>query len=81
MTIAKAWLSTFLAISACLQILSGVSTAAATTSSTSVSDVTFPDLYEASVAELQAGLDAGTFTSVDLVKVSSKTTLMTLLFF
>ncbi|KZS96691.1 amidase signature enzyme [Sistotremastrum niveocremeum HHB9708] len=28
----------------------------------------FPDLYEASIAELQAGLDAGTFTSVDLVK-------------
>ncbi|OCH91006.1 amidase signature enzyme [Obba rivulosa] len=27
-----------------------------------------PDLYEASVAELQAGLDAGQFTSVDLVK-------------
>lgn len=29
----------------------------------------FPDLYEASVLELQAGLDAGTFSSVDLVKV------------
>ncbi|TFK67632.1 amidase signature enzyme [Pluteus cervinus] len=28
----------------------------------------FPDLYEASVDELQAGLDAGQFTSVDLVK-------------
>lgn len=28
-----------------------------------------PDLYEASVPELQAGLDAGDFTSVDLVKV------------
>ncbi|KII91546.1 hypothetical protein PLICRDRAFT_135820 [Plicaturopsis crispa FD-325 SS-3] len=27
-----------------------------------------PDLYEASVAELQAGLDANQFTSVDLVK-------------
>lgn len=27
-----------------------------------------PDLYEASVAELQVGLDAGHFTSVDLVK-------------
>ncbi|KAF8172387.1 amidase signature enzyme [Mycena galopus ATCC 62051] len=27
-----------------------------------------PDLYEASVPELQAGLDAGHFTSVDLVK-------------
>lgn len=29
-----------------------------------------PDLYEASVPELQAGLDAGLFTSVDLIKVS-----------
>jgi hypothetical protein len=29
----------------------------------------FPDLYEASVLELQAGLDAGSFSSVDLVKV------------
>lgn len=28
-----------------------------------------PDLYEASIAELQAGLDAHKFTSVDLVKV------------
>lgn len=31
--------------------------------------ITFPDLYEASVPELQAGLNAGHFTSVDLVKV------------
>ncbi|KAJ8700654.1 hypothetical protein PTI98_003663 [Pleurotus ostreatus] len=30
--------------------------------------ITFPDLYEASVPELQAGLNAGHFTSVDLVK-------------
>ncbi|KAK7062776.1 hypothetical protein VNI00_000265 [Paramarasmius palmivorus] len=30
--------------------------------------VTFPDLYEASVVELQEGLDAGHFSSVDLVK-------------
>ncbi|KAF7357455.1 Amidase domain-containing protein [Mycena sanguinolenta] len=29
--------------------------------------VTFPDLYEATIAELQAGLAAGDFTSVDLV--------------
>ena len=33
------------------------------------SSVTFPDLYEASIAELQAGLTEGHFTSVDLVKV------------
>lgn len=32
-----------------------------------------PDLYEASVSDLQAGLDAGQFTSVDLVKVSQVT--------
>lgn len=31
----------------------------------------FPDLYEASIAELQDGLKKGLFTSVDLVKVSS----------
>jgi len=29
----------------------------------------FPDLYEASVQELQDGMDAGHFTSVDLVEV------------
>lgn len=29
----------------------------------------FPDLYEASVVELQDGLERGAFTSVDLVKV------------
>ena len=29
----------------------------------------FPDLYEASIAELQLGLDKGLFTSVDLVNV------------
>ena len=30
----------------------------------------FPDLYEASIAELQAGLEREQFTSVDLVTVS-----------
>ncbi|TFY52700.1 hypothetical protein EVG20_g10439, partial [Dentipellis fragilis] len=30
-----------------------------------------PDLYEASIAELQSGLEQGLFTSVDLVKVNS----------
>ena len=39
--------------------------------STQAGTGTFPDLYEASVEELQEGLDAGIFTSVDLVKVSS----------
>ena len=33
----------------------------------------FPDLYEASIAELQQGLEKGLFTSVDLVKVRSVT--------
>ncbi|KAG6894208.1 hypothetical protein C0992_007077 [Termitomyces sp. T32_za158] len=28
----------------------------------------YPDLYEASIAELQAGLEAGHFSSTDLVK-------------
>lgn len=32
--------------------------------------INFPDLYEASIAELQDGLERGHFTSVDLVKVS-----------
>jgi len=32
-----------------------------------------PDLYEASVIELQDGLDADLFTSVDLVKVHTLT--------
>ena len=31
--------------------------------------VQLPDLYEASIAELQDGLENGHFTSVDLVKV------------
>lgn len=39
------------------------------TTTTKSNGVAFPDLYEASVAELQAGLYAGHFTSVDLVKV------------
>lgn len=30
----------------------------------------YPDLYEASIAELQLGLEKKQFTSVDLVKVS-----------
>jgi amidase len=33
---------------------------------------TLPDLYEASVAELQSGMGAGAFTSVDLVKAYFK---------
>jgi hypothetical protein len=35
------------------------------------SSVTLPDLYEASIAELQDGLVKGHFTSVQLVKVDS----------
>ncbi|KAK0500053.1 amidase signature enzyme [Armillaria luteobubalina] len=34
----------------------------------SLSQVSFPDLYEASVLELQEGLDNGHFTSVDLIE-------------
>ncbi|KAF8889183.1 amidase signature enzyme [Gymnopilus junonius] len=65
MTFARVWLLAFLAICAGLQVACGVSTAGATTS---IAGATFPNLYEASVTELQAGLDAGTFTSVDLVQ-------------
>ena len=35
----------------------------------------FPDLYEASITELQDGLQGGLFTSVDLVNVRNKITL------
>ncbi len=35
------------------------------------SSITFPDLYEASIAELQDGLQKGHFSSVDLIKVGT----------
>lgn len=35
----------------------------------------YPDLYEASILQLQEGLQKQTFTSVDLVKVDSISTL------
>ena len=37
--------------------------------SASTTSIQFPDLYEASIMELQAGLEKGQFTSVDLVEV------------
>jgi hypothetical protein len=40
-------------------------------SKTAPTTVSLPDLYEASILELQAGLDAGDFTSVHLVKAWS----------
>lgn len=40
-----------------------------TTTTEVVNPVDLPDLYEASIAELQEGMDKGHFTSVDLVKV------------
>lgn len=40
-------------------------------SAAAAAKVQFPDLYEASILELQEGLDAGHFSSVDLVKVDS----------
>jgi amidase len=61
------WVSILLAIFACLQI-TRVITALDGTAKTET-ETAFPDLYEASVLELQAGLDAGHFSSVDLVKV------------
>ena len=56
--------SVLLTIFVCLRITRGV-----VTDGTVKSVTVFPDLYEASVLELQAGLDAGHFSSVDLVKV------------
>jgi len=41
------------------------------TNDATVDDLPFPDLYEASILDLQIGLDAGNYTSVDLVKVCS----------
>ena len=55
-----------LAIFACLQITRRIITALDGTVKT---ETVFPDLYEASVLELQEGLEAGHFSSVDLVKV------------
>ena len=66
MTFLKWWVSVLLAIFVCLQITRGVITALDGIVKT---ETVFPDLYEASVLELQAGLDAGHFSSVDLVKV------------
>jgi hypothetical protein len=38
--------------------------------------VQLPDLYEASISELQDGLEHGHFTSVDLVKVPPRPTIL-----
>lgn len=66
MFVVKLWLSVLLVLPAFLRGSIGVS---ATTDGSDTEAIPFPDLYEASVLELQAGLDAGHFTSVDLVKV------------
>lgn len=55
-----------LASLACLGIASG-----ALEATTAPASIQFPDLYEASILELQQGLDAGHFSSVDLVKVGA----------
>ena len=39
------------------------------TATNSEPSTNLPDLYEASISELQSGLQAGAFTSVDLIKV------------
>ncbi|KDQ59508.1 hypothetical protein JAAARDRAFT_126672 [Jaapia argillacea MUCL 33604] len=57
------WLSLGLALLAVVQLVAAQEWPFATEETES-----FPDLYEVSVLELQAGLDAGQFTSVDLVK-------------
>ncbi|KAF8963514.1 amidase signature enzyme [Flammula alnicola] len=64
MFVSKWWISALLAVLACLQIARGVSPSTAGTEA----GIQFPDLYEASIPELQKGLDAGQFSSVDLVK-------------
>ncbi|PPQ68947.1 hypothetical protein CVT26_001818 [Gymnopilus dilepis] len=63
----RVWLYAFLAALACLEI--GRSYHA----DRMVKTVAYPDLYEASISEIQVGLDAGHFTSVDLVKVKHQT--------
>jgi len=54
-------------ISALLLLFLGNSWAHSSTSRSGTN--VFPDLYEATVEELQNGMEAGHFTSVDLVKV------------
>ena len=61
MSITKWWLRALLTVVACFQLVQAITTDA--------KPIQFPDLYEASVLELQEGLDAGHFSSVDLVKV------------
>ncbi|KDR74826.1 hypothetical protein GALMADRAFT_269063 [Galerina marginata CBS 339.88] len=61
----KLWIFVLLVVLACLQIAPRI---LVSTKSNGAEAVKFPDLYEASVLELQAGLDAGHFSSVDLVK-------------
>ncbi|KAF8901910.1 amidase signature enzyme [Gymnopilus junonius] len=63
-SVVKVWLYVLLGALACLEI--GRSYYYGGRSATD--GAVFPDLYEASILELQAGLDAGHFTSVDLVK-------------
>lgn len=60
----KSKISLVLNIFVCLQAAHIVSSA------TTAAQIDFPDLYEASISELQAGLDAQHFSSVDLVKAS-----------
>ncbi|TBU57899.1 amidase signature enzyme [Dichomitus squalens] len=57
--------SAFVLIFALVCVSAGLQQSGPTTAAQSV---TFPDLYEASIAELQDGLEKGHFTSVDLVK-------------
>ncbi|TFK31755.1 amidase signature domain-containing protein, partial [Crucibulum laeve] len=67
MSTLKRWLSFALFLAIMLQVVRGVMLSE-DAADVNTKKVVFPDLYEASVPELQAGLDAGDFTSVDLVK-------------
>lgn len=65
------WLAVGLTLLSVLQLTQGhaLSTLFARLNLFSPKPAALPDLYEASVLELQRGLDARQFTSVDLVKV------------
>ncbi|KAF9553773.1 amidase signature enzyme [Agrocybe pediades] len=63
MSVTKGWFAVLLAVLVCFQLVQGLGAGQDVKPA-----VQFPDLYEASVMELQEGLDAGHFSSVDLVK-------------
>ena len=57
-------------LSFCVSIGASTTASADAMNARAAGTVTFPDLYEASISELQEGMEKGHFTSEDLVKVS-----------